>query len=104
MLNGVVAISEIERTITPEVFDAFDGDVKRLLDGDGIFLSRERTRAHAPEKTATRFRCFGTPFTVAGTFDETRMEKIRQIDGAPFLPLDYQAAREMSAEHRQRPH
>ena len=96
MLNGVVALSEIERTITPEVFDALDGDVKRMLDGDGIFLSRdvlERMRL----KTGDAVSLFGTPFSVAGTFDETRMEKIRQIDGAPFLPLDYQAAKEMSA-------
>ena len=100
VLNGVVGLSEAEKKVTPEVFEALDGDVKRMIEGDGIFLSQDMLEK-LKVKNGDTVVFSGFPFTVAGTFDDSKLEKIRQLDGAPFLPLDFQAAMEMSQSNDQ---
>jgi hypothetical protein len=100
VLNGIMGISESERNVTPEFFEALDGDVKRMIDGDGIFLSQDMIEKLQVKKGDT-VTLYGFNFTVAGTFDDSRMEKIRQLDGAPFLPLDFEEAMKMSQSQNQ---
>ncbi len=100
MLNGVMAVSEFDHRVTPEIFDALEGDTKKMLEGDGIFLSEDMLEK-LKLKRGDSVTLWGYPYTVAGTFDNLKVEKIRQLDGSPYLPLDFQAAMEMSQSNDQ---
>jgi len=94
MLTGLIALNPHEKKITPEIFATLEGDLQQMMDADGVFLSRDVLES-MELKRGDKVNVGGRVFSVAGSFDEGKVDEIRQVDGSPFLPLDYRAAREM---------
>jgi len=93
--TAVLGLDEVESRHFPELRAALgidDALAGRFFSGEGILLSPALARQLAVRQGDV-VRMLGRSVTMLGTFDPVKIQAVRQIDGAPVLPINFQTTR-----------
>ncbi|MEI8312362.1 MAG: hypothetical protein WCH98_16535, partial [Verrucomicrobiota bacterium] len=93
--SAVLGLDAVECARFPELRSALGIDgtqAGQFFEGGGILLSPGLARQLGVAAGGT-VRLFGRSVTVLGVFDPVKLQAVRQIDGAPVLPINFRSTR-----------
>jgi len=91
--SAVLGLDAVECAQFPELRAALgidDTQAGQFFAGGGILLSPGLAKQLGVEAGGT-VRLFGRAVTVLGVFDPVKLQAVRQIDGAPVLPINFRS-------------